>query len=130
MVTMVTRAFAVLVALALLVLGAPVAPTAAAVPPPAARADGARPAVPADLPAALWDERDSGAVALAFPGWSGDHRPQVRDLPDAYSPELPWSPPPGGPWGRVPPPVSAPVPDTAVAFALPPGRAPPLTARV
>lgn len=129
---MVTRAFAVLVALALLVLGAPVAPTALAVPPPAARADGARPAVPADrdLPAALWAERDSGAVALAIPGWSGDHRPQVRDLPDAYSPELPWAPPLDGPWGRVPPPVSVPAPDTADAFALPPGRAPPLTARV
>ncbi|MUL42317.1 hypothetical protein FZ103_14190 [Streptomonospora sp. PA3] len=139
MVTTVSRALASLAVLALLLVGAPLSPGATALsaptPPhaPLAVAAGQQERSAHDgsgADRALLVERESGAVAVALPGWSTDHRPPVRDLPEAYTPVLPWMGDIGGPWGRVPPPGSIEAPRLDDAFALPFGRAPPLTEHV
>ncbi|WP_461001172.1 hypothetical protein [Streptomonospora sediminis] len=151
---MVFRALASLVATALLLVGAPLSPSAAAMPAQAARhaplAVGAMPqprpeprpdpdsgsrsgsrsdsgSEDSDRDRTLLAERDSGAVAVALTSWSTDHRPMVRDHPDAYTPVLPWIADLGRPWARVAPPGSEDMPDLNGAFALPFGRAPPFT---
>ncbi|GAA4894069.1 hypothetical protein [Streptomonospora salina] len=135
MVTTVSRALASLSVVALLLMGAPLSQGASALPAQTARH------APLAVAAASHDdrrgshggsgrdllvERDSGAVAVALPGWSVDHRPPVRDLAEVYSPVLPWL----GDLGvrvLVPLPESVGVPHLDDAFALPFGRAPPLS---
>ncbi|MFD0774757.1 hypothetical protein ACFQZ2_12535 [Streptomonospora algeriensis] len=136
MVTTVSRALASLVVMALLLVGAPLSQGASALVAQTARH------APLAVATAGYDdsrgddsgsgrallvERDSGAVAVAIPGWNADNRPPVRDLPETYSPVLPWL----GDLGTrvlVPPPGSVDIPHLDDAFALPFGRAPPLTA--
>jgi len=138
-VTTVSRALASLVVLALFLVGAPLSPNGSALAATAgvgvletvgtaAEQRGAREDSQSDR--TLLTEHDSGAVAIAHPGWSTDHRVPVRDLPDAYSPVLPWVDDLGAPWALVPPPGSEAAPDPADPFALPFGRAPPLTERM
>ncbi|MDT0301494.1 hypothetical protein [Streptomonospora wellingtoniae] len=147
MVTTVSRVLASLAVVALLLVGAPLSPGASAL---AARTAGHAPlavATAADAGSradsrsaaggkdsgsdgALLVERDSGAVSVALPGWKADHRPVVRDLPEAYSPVLPWAGDFAGHWTLVPPPGSVEAPRLDEAFALPFGRAPPLPGRM
>ncbi|WP_131100193.1 hypothetical protein [Streptomonospora litoralis] len=139
MVATVSRALAALVAVALLVVGAPLAPGGTALPASAARqaplalaaAGGSDANADTDTDGSgpvqtLLSEGDSQAVAVAFPGWSSDHRVPVRDLPDGYSPVLPWVGSLEAPWARVTLPGSTEAPVAGEAFALPFGRAPPL----
>ncbi|MDA8371408.1 MAG: hypothetical protein M0026_16300 [Nocardiopsaceae bacterium] len=130
MVTTVPRALAVLLVTALMVLGAPLAPAAAAL-----SAQDRSPVIaesgPSPRPYAVaHPRRDMHTAALALSAWGGDHRLSLRDLPDGYSPARPLLPDFGSPWGYVLLPESASPPDVPETFALPLGRAPPLTARV
>ncbi|GAA4952744.1 hypothetical protein GCM10023224_41890 [Streptomonospora halophila] len=146
-VTTVSRVLASLAVVALLLVGAPLSPGASALAAQTAghaplavaaaadagsRADarGASGKTDSGSDRALLVERDSGAVSVALPGWKTDHRPVVRDLPEAYSPVLPWIGEFAGHWTLVPPPGSVEAPRLDDAFALPFGRAPPLTGRM
>ncbi|WP_157036473.1 hypothetical protein [Streptomonospora alba] len=135
MVTTVSRALASLAVMALLLMGAPLSQGASALAAQTARH------APLAVATANHDdssdddsgsgrtlvvERDSGAVAVALPGWSSEHRPPVRDLSEVYSPALPWLADLGA-RVLIPAPESVGIPHLDDAFALPFGRAPPLT---
>ncbi|MBB4929703.1 hypothetical protein F4561_000523 [Lipingzhangella halophila] len=129
MVTTIPRVLASLAVAAVIMLGVPMPPFAAVLTSSSTQdvpgvADGG-----SDEHALASAKRTPTTVALALPATSnGDLRQAVRDLPDEYTPAHTALPEIGGPWGYTPLPESVAEPDLAEPFALPLGRAPPLTA--
>ncbi len=130
MVATVPRVLASLVVAAVLMLGVPMPPFSAVISDDAPQAAAGAPAEDSDSHALASAKPSSTTVALSLPANNGDHRQLVRDLPDVYSPADTLLPEIGGARDYVPLPESVSAPAFAEPFALPLGRAPPLTERV
>ncbi|GAA2011037.1 hypothetical protein GCM10009799_44030 [Nocardiopsis rhodophaea] len=149
----VSRALAMLLVAAALLLGAPLQPASAAASLPLsvlpagraiampgpdveeAQPRACRPGHRASTAAstaqtARHPDHHAATIAPAIPAWKGDHRPALRDIPEAYTPGIPRLPDIGNAWARAPLPGSARMPVHADVCSLPLGRAPPLTTRV
>ncbi|WP_046468975.1 hypothetical protein [Allosalinactinospora lopnorensis] len=130
-VTTIPRALAAMAVAAIFLLGVPSPPFSTAL-----AAAGSQPAhgvasASDNTQAVASNRRDPMAVPLALPATNnGDQRLLVRDLPQEHSSSHALLPDIGAPWGVAPLPESVKAPDFAEPFALPLGRAPPLTARV